>query len=337
MIGAPRALSELPVQTDLSGCGGAVVAPVNAAFEQQVVDLVNQQRLLNGNLPPLKRVAVLDNASRYHSTDMVQDSYFDHDTYDRVNGVLSFRCDFGTRLLGFYNGGVVALGENIAAGQSTPAGAMSSWMNSDGHRANILTTSMWSWASATPPAEPYRHYWTQDFGRRRTVFPLVINREAASTSSPNVQLYVYGNWTEIRLRNENGAFGPWMPFHNNLSWTLSAGPAGLRTVTAEMRSGATTTSSSDDILLDTGAATSTPTPVPVARGDCNADGLINAADLSAIPLEVADGDGQAAAAAAGGSFRGSPVGCDSNRDGLITAGDISCTVLILFNGPAACP
>jgi uncharacterized protein YkwD len=341
----------------LLGCGITVVAAVNAGLEQQIVDLVNQQRLTNGSLPPLKRVSPLDNAARYHSLDMIQDNYFDHATYDRVNNILTLTCDFALRV-GSYYVGWNAVGENIAAGQTTPAQVMTDWMNSSGHRANILSTTYRETGAGYANGGSYRHYWTSDFGQRRTVYPLVINREAANTASATVQLYVYGTWSEIRLRNENDSFGAWQPFSNNLGWTLSAGAPGPRTVSAEMRSGGTATAASDDITLDTGSSGPSATPVPpgvtptatqtptrtptgvpttVTRGDCNADGGRNAADLSALTLELWDGDGPDAGSAGQGTYPGSPVGCDSNHDGIITAGDLSCTVLIIFDGPGACP
>lgn len=74
----------------------------------------------------------------------------------------------------------------------------------------------------------------------------------------------------------------------------------------------------------------------VTRGNCNHDATINAGDLSALPLEVFDGDGVLASAVAGGTFAGDPVGCDANADGWVDAGDVSCTVLELFGGLAAC-
>lgn len=52
-----------------SGCGGALAPPVNADYEQQVVELVNQTRGDYG-LAPLKRVDALDDAARYHATDL---------------------------------------------------------------------------------------------------------------------------------------------------------------------------------------------------------------------------------------------------------------------------
>ena len=66
-----------------------------------------------------------------------------------------------------------------------------------------------------------------------------------------------------------------------------------------------------------------PSPNFIA-GDCNADGTVNAGDLSAIVLEIFEP----------GKF-GNP-GCDSNTDTLTNAGDLSCTVLIIFNGQGAC-
>ena len=54
---------------DLTGCTRVDVAAVNAAYEHEVVELVNQKRWDNGQLPPLKRNSLLDLASRYHAKD----------------------------------------------------------------------------------------------------------------------------------------------------------------------------------------------------------------------------------------------------------------------------
>lgn len=395
-----------PDTPDFTGCGGVNVAAVNPEFEQEMLALINLRRLENGNLPPLKHVDQLSNAARYHAADMVQDAYFDHDTYDRSGGSLVFRCGFGDRIGGFYPGWQ-NIAENIAAGYGTSQQAMAALMNSAGHRANILSTTVWEMGAGYHGGGPYGHYWGQDFGRRRNVFPLIINREAVSTTSPNVQLYLYGGWSEVRLRNENGSFGPWQPFANSMAWTLSTGPAGTRTVYAEMRTGATSTGAADEIFLTTALATNSPpatampptatpqpshtaspqpsttaTPAPptttrtptrtttpvrtststrtrtptrtatppptqtvpppptsmpaAARGDCNGDGAVNAGDLSALSLEIFDGDGFQAAAVPGGTFPGHPIGCDANGDHLVTAGDISCTVLLIFEGPGTC-
>ncbi len=66
-------------------------------------------------------------------------------------------------------------------------------------------------------------------------------------------------------------------------------------------------------------------------GDCNDDGVVDAGDISAVILEIHDGDGTGAAATPGGTFPGEPRGCDPNQDSQVDAGDISCTILVIFN------
>ena len=65
-----------------------------------------------------------------------------------------------------YPGGL--MGENIAAGQPTPAAVMDAWMHSPGHRANILELrrTRSSASGLRLAGSPYRIYWTQDFGDR---------------------------------------------------------------------------------------------------------------------------------------------------------------------------
>jgi len=230
-----------------SGCGGVNPPAVNASYEQQVLDLVNTERA-NAGLPPLKRNLELEYAARYHATDLAQDNYFDHGSYDRAGGSLAFVCATGTRIGNYYAGGN-AWGENIAAGYGSPAAVMSAWMNSAGHRANILNANFREiGVGYFAGGGDYYQYWAQDFGRRANVYPLIINRDAANTNSTQVSIYIYGTWSEIRLRNDNGAWGAWQPFQNNLTWTLDA-LSGTRAVNAEVRSGGTTIATSDTIYL----------------------------------------------------------------------------------------
>jgi uncharacterized protein YkwD len=235
-----------PYAPEFSGCGGINQPVVNADYEQQVVDLVNTERAARG-LPPYKRVTELDEAARYHSADLGQDNYFSHDTYDRSGGNLVYRCDTWTRIDTYYSG---AMGENIAAGYSTPQSVMNGWMNSTGHRNNILSTNNWEIGVgyATHGGSTYDHYWTQDFGRRRAVYPLIINRDAASTDSRDVSLYLYGSFQQMRLKNDNGSWGAWQTFQNSLTWTMANG-VGLHTVTAELKNNSTVVTSSDAIYL----------------------------------------------------------------------------------------
>lgn len=71
-------------------------------------------------------------------------------------------------------------------------------------------------------------------------------------------------------------------------------------------------------------------------GDCNADNVVDAGDISALVLEIFDGDGNEPIDTPSGTFVGNTVGCNGNQDATIDAGDISCTVLLIFNGSGAC-
>lgn len=251
-IGSPASTVEAPNQPEYTGCGGQTAPLVNADYEQQVVELTNAERA-KVNLPPLKRTNSLDLAARYHATDMGQDDYFSHDSYDIVGGEPKLVCLWDVRISSYYSN-YSSLSENIAAGFANPQSVMTGWMKSSGHKANILRTSSWEiGVGYYSGSGSYHSYWVQDFGKRNGVYPLVINDEAASTDSRDVSLYIYGAWSQIRLRNDSEAWSAWMPFQNRMDWQLP-NRAGEHTVSAEMRDSAKTTSSSDSILLNITAA-----------------------------------------------------------------------------------
>lgn len=228
-----------------TGCGGKVVPAARESYEQQVVELVNKERTTRG-LPPLKRSENLTNAARYHAADMVQDNYFGHDTLDRVGGELFFVCGPWDRIATYYSG---ARGENAAAGYTTPEAAMQAWMNSDGHRSNILNPSSWEiGVGFYEGGGDFNYYWVQDFGFQSGYYPLIINNEDRSTDKRNVTLYIYGEWQEMRLRNDENSWTDWGPFQSQVNWTLGAG-SGEHSVHVELRSGNQTFASSDSIYL----------------------------------------------------------------------------------------
>jgi uncharacterized protein YkwD len=238
----------LPLFPEYSGCINPAPAVLNSAFEQRIVELVNAERASVG-VPPLKLNSALSDAARYHTADLIQDNYFQHDSYDRVNSSLVWKCTWSTRINGFYTGWS-SLGENIAAGTSTPEGAMGLWMNSTGHRNNILNAGYWEiGAGYYSGGGDYYNYWAQDFGRRSNVFPLIINRDEATATSASVNLYIYGSWTEMRLRSDNVSWSDWMPFSNASTWQLPA-MDGEHTLTAELRTATQSTTTSDTIYLD---------------------------------------------------------------------------------------
>lgn len=113
--------------------------------------------------------------------------------------------------------------------------------------------------------------------------------------------------------------------------TPSATPTPSATSTATLTPTATLTSTA------TLSPTATRTPISgAARGDCNRDAAITAADMSALVLEVFDGDGMVPGDAPGGTFAGDPIGCNPNGDGTINAGDLSCLTQVLFGNPGVC-
>lgn len=134
--------------------GQVLTIPLQAeeikSFEQQVIDLTNQERAKNG-LPALKANWELSRVARMKSQDMHDNRYFSH-TSPVYGSPFDMMKNFGIRYR--------TAGENIAMGQRTPQAVVTAWMNSPGHRANILK------ASFTEIGVGYvasGNYWTQMF------------------------------------------------------------------------------------------------------------------------------------------------------------------------------
>lgn len=119
-------------------------------YEKEVVRLVNEIRVQNG-LKELTYDGELSRVARYKSQDMKDNQYFSH-----TSPV------YGSPFQMIQNFGITyrSAGENIAKGYSTPQAVVNGWMNSSGHRANILN------ASFTHIGVGYvagGNYWTQMF------------------------------------------------------------------------------------------------------------------------------------------------------------------------------
>lgn len=119
-------------------------------FAQQVIDLTNQHRQKNG-LKPLIADAALSNVAQKKSEDMQQNNYFSH-TSPTYGSPFDMIRDFGIS----YN----SAGENIAQGQRTPEEVVNAWMNSEGHRANILNPNF---THIGVGFEETGYHWTQMF------------------------------------------------------------------------------------------------------------------------------------------------------------------------------
>jgi uncharacterized protein YkwD len=249
VLGEPMGhISQDVVQSaDFIGCGGEEAPSSNPDYEVQVVQLINQIRLEHGLLP-FKRVATLDNASRFHATDMANDDYFSHNSHDRIGGQLVEVCPWSNRIQNYYsNYGIMA--ENIAAGYNSPEAVVDAWMESPGHRSNILNGENWEIGIGYYSGlGSYGHYWVQDLGRNRDVYPLVVNNDASTTSTGELTLHIYGDWQTVRFRNNEGPWSEWQPFQSAMTQRIE-GEAGHYTIQAEMRKGNQTVTTSSTIYL----------------------------------------------------------------------------------------
>ncbi len=120
------------------------------AYEQEVVRLVNVERSKQG-LKSLESDWQLSRVARYKSQDMKDKGYFSH-TSPTYGSPFDMMRSFGISYR--------IAGENIAKGQKTPSEVVNAWMNSSGHRANILNKSF---AKIGVGYVSNGHYWTQMF------------------------------------------------------------------------------------------------------------------------------------------------------------------------------
>jgi len=121
-----------------------------SAYEQKVVDLTNQERAKNG-LPALKVDVTLSKMAHEKSRDMSANGYFSH-TSPTYGSPFDMMKKYGITYR--------YAGENIAMGQRTPEEVVKAWMNSEGHRKNILSPN-YSYIGVGYVAEG--NYWTQEF------------------------------------------------------------------------------------------------------------------------------------------------------------------------------
>jgi uncharacterized protein YkwD len=122
----------------------------DSSAQDQVVALTNAERQQAG-CGPLTVDADITAAAQGHATDMANRDYFEHTTPEGVT------FDQRIRNAGYSRPGA----ENIAKGASSAAQVMDLWMNSAGHRANILNCDLNTIGVAL---DRDGFYWVQDFG-----------------------------------------------------------------------------------------------------------------------------------------------------------------------------
>ena len=119
----------------------------------EVLNLVNKERAAQG-LKPLTLNKELSRVATLKSKDMNDKNYFDHTspTYGSPFDMMKT-----------FNISYKAAGENIAMGQRTPSEVMTDWMNSSGHRANILNSNFTELGVGIYKGANGTIYWTQMF------------------------------------------------------------------------------------------------------------------------------------------------------------------------------
>jgi uncharacterized protein YkwD len=172
----PFAAAAAPAGTRLASSSARVYLPLLArtatvvSIEQRIVDLTNQQRRQQGCTVALVLSPQLSAAASAHSRDMALHDLFSHTGSDGSTMI-------SRAVAAGYS--YSRLAENLSAGQSTPEEVVAGWMNSPGHRSNMLNCALREIGvgyyeqpddqsnvrlDSGEISGPYRHYWTQDFG-----------------------------------------------------------------------------------------------------------------------------------------------------------------------------
>ncbi len=133
-------------------CRIKVVAKTKNSFARKVLKLVNKERAKAGR-KALKLDTSLNSAAKVRAKEITK--VFSHDRPDG-SSCFSIMKEMGISYR--------AVGENIAAGQPTPEEVVNSWMNSEGHRANILSQDFEKLGVGyVKTGGVYKHYWVQLF------------------------------------------------------------------------------------------------------------------------------------------------------------------------------
>jgi uncharacterized protein YkwD len=197
--------------------------------EARTVYLGNLARRDNG-VPPLRWNLQLTHAARWFSWDS---------TENRPSGFCGHQDSQGnpfyyrTSVFGYLG---FAGAENAFCGYLSPEAAIQGWMNSPGHRTNLLDPD---WREIGVGYyrrnSDGRGYITQDFGIDAVYPPVIIENEAVSATNPNVNLYIYdrspsGGFaglsaaTQMMVSNDSHFSGAaWEAYTANKPWTLASG------------------------------------------------------------------------------------------------------------------
>ncbi len=216
--------------------------------------LTNQNRADNG-LPPLKMNWQLTQSARWFSQDKSSVAH-SPDCSDTNGHQDSFGNYPNTRAVAFgYQG--LAGAEDVWCTFLEPPAALEGWMNSSGHRANILDPN--SREVGVGYSQTNGGWIAEDFGADSNYAPVVIDNEALQTTSPDVDLYIYnvqiGNHVQslrpavqMQVGEDECALGSdYQAFSADPSYSLSSGE-GWKTVYVRSRDAYGHTSIASDTI-----------------------------------------------------------------------------------------
>jgi len=161
ILGSTLLVAPMPAATSAPAGGADRVGQGERAAvvskRDRVIQITNKKRRAHG-CNNLRKNAALGRAAQKHTKRMADAGEVSHQ--------LEGEAYFSTRITraGYRNWTLV--GENVAGGQLTPAEVMQDWMNSAGHRANILNCRFKHIGVGYAKASDGTPYWTQDFGRK---------------------------------------------------------------------------------------------------------------------------------------------------------------------------
>jgi uncharacterized protein YkwD len=149
----PTASTPDALTVTYAGC----LEPVEGAFwRAEVLRLVNQERRSRG-LQSVAQSPALEQEATQYACELIYYRFFDHVNPQTSSQLRDRATDFG------YDFWII--GENLAAGQRTPAEAVQAWMNSPCHRQNVLNPAFTELGIGVRVGGDYGYYWVQEFGR----------------------------------------------------------------------------------------------------------------------------------------------------------------------------
>jgi uncharacterized protein YkwD len=160
-VGGDTAVAAAPdaLSVTFPGCEDPATGVV---WRAEVLRLVNQERTQRGTAAVTWNQTLADQATEY-ACELIGYDYFDHVNPFTGSTLATRTTDSGYKYW--------IVGENLAAGQRTPAEVVAAWMNSPCHRQNVLNPAFTELGVGIRYGGDYGYYWVQEFGRPLAAAP----------------------------------------------------------------------------------------------------------------------------------------------------------------------